>query len=105
VHILKKLKKKEVKWGIGGFLFGAVLLPFVAVLGLSIPYLEYLKVLLSPGILATYPFIVNVNETTSYVPAVGWVAFTIINGLLYAFIFVAMAYILGSKADKENISE
>jgi len=99
VHLLKK---KEVKWGIGGFLFGAVLLPFIVVLGLSIPYLEYLKVLLSPGILATYPFIVNVDETTSYVSAAGWVAFIVVNGLLYAFISVAIAYILGNKAIKES---
>jgi len=92
-----------VKWGIVGFLFGVVVLPFVVVLGLSIPYLEYLKVLLSPGILATYPFIVSVDETTSYVPAVGWVAFSLVNGLLYALIFSAFVYVFKKPSDNSKV--
>lgn len=87
------LKHREAKWGIGGFLFGAVILPFIAVLGLGIPFLGYAKVLLSPGIFMSQPFIVHLNETTSYVSSFGWMVFSMVNGLFYAGLFVLFVFI------------
>ena len=82
------MKQKTIKLVIYGFIFGAVILPLITVLGLGIPFLEYLKPLLILGTLASNPFIVQISANTFEMATIGWIAFSITNGVLYSLAFV-----------------
>jgi hypothetical protein len=70
-----------------GFLFGAVMLPVISVIGLIIPYLEYVKPLLIVGKITSDPLITQISANTYEMPLLGWVVYLGVNGILYAAIF------------------
>jgi len=104
-----------------GFLFGAFFLPFIVVLGLSIPYLEYLKPLVAPGRYISenlqkeneiieplkvvdmqtgeVKMVQNKKVSTSFLK---WIIFGGVNGSLYALIFL-VAYTIKRKFVKGRL--
>ena len=90
--------KSLIKVATAGFVFGAFILPFITILGLSVPYLEYLKPLLSPGILAAQLFVVGLGDNMSYIPTLGWIAFGVVNGVLYSLVFTGIYFALRKPA-------
>jgi len=87
------VRTKTIKILVIGFIFGSIILPFLNVLGLVIPYLEYLRPLLKLGLWVTQPFIVHVDANTSYLPAFAWVMFGVTNGLFYSLIFATVYFV------------
>jgi hypothetical protein len=86
-----KLLGKPFLWG---FLFGGVVLPLIVTLGLIIPYVEYLKPLIAPGIAASRPFQQMVQEgdlVTVHTTPLFWIAFVGVNGIIYGLLGVFIA--------------
>lgn len=96
------VRTKTLKILVIGFIFGSIILPFLTVLGLGIPYLEYLKPLLKLGLLASQSFIVQVDANTSYIPVFGWIVFGVTNGIFYSLIFTAVYFIYKKFSTSES---
>ena len=95
----------SIKVLIAGFVFGILILPFITLLGLGIPHLEYLKPFLSPGLIAAKPFILSTGENAYRVTTAGWIAFGVTNGIFYAVIFTVVHYFFKRRTKPELINQ
>ena len=81
-----------------GFLIGAIVIPLVVALGLIVPFFEYLRVLAIFGIWAVQPFLeletAGAMGGTVHVPALAWIVYLGVNGLVYGFIGIGIAAIV-----------
>lgn len=80
-----------------GFIVGAIVLPIVVVLGLAVPFFEYLKPLASLGLWASRPFMETVGDTTR-VPAIAWIVYLLVNGIVCGLIGLLGARIFRRKS-------
>lgn len=71
-----------------GFIFGAVVLPFIYVLGLILPIPESFRFLV-PGfdVASKIVELEQIGPDTYRVPAIQWILSELINGGLWVFIF------------------
>ena len=103
---------KNMKKGfIVGFLIGALVLPGLTVLGLGMPYFEYVKPLTYPGLWASRPFqktTIDMQEVGNietgewqtvpveavHITPLAWIVYLGVNGLVYGFIGMGIAAIV-----------
>lgn len=94
--------KNHKKGLILGFIFGAIIAPFLATLGLAIIFFEYLR----PILIGPMDFVgglipnVQTGPNAYYAPAYKWILTFGANGIFYALIGGIIQYLFQSRRNK-----